>query len=428
VVDAFEIKASWPRRNEGEGVDATFCNLRIEVGANNVTAYRTRNHEEEDHVSMPAYYLAEWIAENWWPLLWETRKEEESTTDGAFFGRHNLMTAQQGFALPSVSLVSTGDNIDIYAAKRRIEHGDATFLKGGKSTLRRNAVEGELRKFVEATITRLKDVDDSPLQRSWTLITDTQEDTANFCQFMGALGLSPYESHPKVEEILDQASEVLTPKQLLELCQTSTLEDFATAAQLAVNVQGALRRTPEIDLSQLIGIPRPADAVAVPAYRTGYEAAKKLRSQFQIGPRDVDGARKIFEALHIDLRPRNENFEERSESAVVGATARHESSGQMILVPKISAQRRFAAARAAYFFWTDSTDEEHLITSATTRDQQASRAFAAELLIPRDYIRSEAIGGKLKMQKLADIAEREDVSRSLIKWQAENIGLAIRSS
>jgi Zn-dependent peptidase ImmA (M78 family) len=97
----------------------------------------------------------------------------------------------------------------------------------------------------------------------------------------------------------------------------------------------------------------------------------------------------------------------------------------VILVPKISAQRRFAAARATYFFWTDAPDEEHLITSAATRDEQASRAFAAELLIPRDYIRSEGTGGKIKMQKLADIAEREDVSRSLIRWHAENNGLVI---
>ena len=152
MVDTFEIKASWPRKNDGEGGDATFCNLRIEVGGHNVTAYRTESREEEDHVSMPAYYLAEWIAENWWPLLWEPRKAEESTTDGGFLTRHNLMSAQQGFALPSVSLVSTGDNIEIYAAKRRIEHGDAMFFKTGISILRRDLVEGQLRKFVEATI------------------------------------------------------------------------------------------------------------------------------------------------------------------------------------------------------------------------------------------------------------------------------------
>ncbi len=425
MVDAFTIKASWPRNNDGDGVDATFCKLRMEVGDQNVTAYRTSDREEQDYVSMPAYYLAEWVAENWWPLLWEPRKAEESAADSEFSSRHNLMAAQHGFALPSVSLVSTGDNIEIYAAKRRIEHGDAAFLKSGTSISRRAAIESELRKFVEATIAHLKGMGDSPLQRAWSLITDTQDDTVDFCRLMGTLGLSPYEPRPEIEEILDKASEVLTSKQLLELCQTSALEHFAAAARLAVNVQGALHRTPEIDLSQLVRIPRPADVVTAPAYHTGYAAAKKLRSQFQIRPRDVDGARKFFEALNIDLQPRNENFEERTDSPVVGATARHRTSGQMILVPKISAQRRFAAARAAYFFWTDAPDEEHLITSATTRDQQASRAFAAELLIPRDYIRSEATGGKIRMQKLVDIAEHEDVSRSLIKWHAENVGLTI---
>lgn len=425
MVDAFAIKASWPRRNDGEGIDSTFCNLQIQVGEQNVVIYRTEERQEEDHVSMPAYYLAEWIAENWWPLLWEPRKTEESAADSEFLIRHNLMSAQHGFALPSVSLVSTGDNIEIYAAKRRIEHGDATFLKSGTSVVRRPAVEGELRKFVEATIEHLKGFDDTPLQRAWSFIAETQEDMLDFCRLMGMLGLSPYDPYPEIEEVLDRASEVLTSKQLLELCQTSTLENLAAAAQLAVGVQGALHRTPEIDLSQLVRIPRPADVVTAPAYRTGYEAAKKLRSQFQIGAKDVDGSRKIFEALHIDIRAQNESFQERPDSPVFGATAKHKDSGQMILVPKISAQRRFAAARAAYFFWTDAPDEEHLITSAVTRDQQASRAFAAELLIPRDYIRSEASGGKIKLQKLADIAEREDVSRSLLRWHATNVGLSV---
>lgn len=421
----FTIKASWPRNNSGEGIDSTFCKLQIEVGDQNVTTYRTRERQEADHVGIPAYHLAEWMAENWWPLLWEPRKNEDSATDSEFPLRHNLMSAQHGFALPSVSLVSVGENIDVYAAKRRIEHGDATFTKSSASIVKRTLVEGELRKFVEATIAHLQEVDDSPLQRAWSLITGTQEDTVDFCRLMGALGLSPYEAHPKIEEILDRASEVLTSQQMLELCQTSTLEHFPAAAQLALDVQGALHRTPEIDLSQLVRIPRPADAVTVPAYLTGYEAARKLRSQFKIGAKDVDGARRIFETLNIDLRPPNENFVERPDSPVVGATARHETSGQMILVPKISAQRRFTAARATYFFWTDAPDEEHLITSAHTRDQQASRAFAAELLIPRDYIRSQASGGKIKPQKLAEIAEREDVSRSLIKWHAENVGLVI---
>src|SRR5262245_53839972 len=37
----------------------------------------------------PVYFLAEWIAENWWPLLWEPRKSEEVPDDAAFLARHS---------------------------------------------------------------------------------------------------------------------------------------------------------------------------------------------------------------------------------------------------------------------------------------------------------------------------------------------------
>jgi hypothetical protein len=87
--------------------------------------------------------------------------------------------------------------------------------------------------------------------------------------------------------------------------------------------------------------------------------------------------------------------------------------------------RRFATARAAFFFWTSGSDERRLIMSAATRDQQASRAFAAELLVPQAYVREQSVGGKLKWDKVQEIAEQAIAAPEVIKFQAQNIGLQL---
>jgi hypothetical protein len=146
-----------------KGADATFCHLRISVGGENVTAYITEDRHQEDHIEIPSYYLAEWIAENWWPLLWEPRKNEDRQSDDPdFLSRHSILMAQHGFVLPNVSLVPTGENISIYAAGRTAKYADAQFTARAESLVDRSGVEGELRKFIEGTIANLNGV---PIRR-----------------------------------------------------------------------------------------------------------------------------------------------------------------------------------------------------------------------------------------------------------------------
>ena len=110
---------------------------------------------------------------------------------------------------------------------------------------------------------------------------------------------------------------------------------------------------------------------------------------------------------------------------ILGTTEKQDSVGKVLLIKSSTPSRRFAAARAAYFFWTSGTDERRLITSAVTRDRQASRAFAAELLIPQAYVRQQAVGGKLKWDKVQEIAEQAIAAPEVVKLQAQNIGLQL---
>jgi hypothetical protein len=47
------------------------------------------------------------------------------------------------------------------------------------------------------------------------------------------------------------------------------------------------------------------------------------------------------------------------------------------------------------------------------------------MLMPQGYVRTQATGQKLKSQKIFELADREEVSPAVIRWQAQNIGLQI---
>jgi len=104
----------------------------------------------------------------------------------------------------------------------------------------------------------------------------------------------------------------------------------------------------------------------------------------------------------------------------VGAVARDNQRARFGLIQDDQVHRRFSAARATYLAWTSGAKDSRLITNAVTRDQQASRAFAAELLVPAAYLRSQATGRKLPSYKADEIAYEANVSPWVVQRQAAN--------
>jgi hypothetical protein len=374
---------------------------------------------------IPTYYLAEWIAENWWALLWEPCKTEDGGSEPDYLSRHWLPTAQHGFVLPSVHIIPTGERIKIWAVERQAQHADARFINRAEVLAKRDDVEGELAKFIESVVSRAGAFGSSPLQEAWSRIQATDSASVEFCQPIGALGLSPYDTHEAIERALDSVSSILGRKQLLDLCLTSTAEEFVRSAYVAGLMQNALKKAHEVDLSALTALTPPRDQILAPAWRYGYQAARELRSGFSIGERDIDGASAIFERLNIE--PGNKQIMDFRgiASPISGGIERLKDNGRMVLSQDGAASRRFAAGRAAFFFWTSESEDRRLITDAVTRDQQASRAFAAELLIPQAYLRSKAEETKLRWDQAYQIAERATVSLDVIKHQAGNCGLQL---
>lgn len=273
----FTIAAKWPKGAVGsrDAIDATFCDLRIAINDVNVTAYETEAGVHENSIEVPSYYVAEWIAENWWPLLWEPSKDEDAGSDPEFLSRHWLPTAQHGFALPGVQIIPTGERIRLSSAERKAQYADARFLNRVEAWVPRDDVERTLRSFVDAVVARIGEEGGTPLNEAWSLVKDTDPSSVEFCQLIGALGLSPYEPHPQIERALDSVSAILDRNQLLDLCYTSSPDDFIRSAYVAGLMRKALHEASEIDLSQLTSLAPPKDHVQ---FRRGGSATRRRGS------------------------------------------------------------------------------------------------------------------------------------------------------
>jgi len=86
--------------------------------------------------------------------------------------------------------------------------------------------------------------------------------------------------------------------------------------------------------------------------------------------------------------------------------------------------QRFLDARGLYHGLFACKSGQRLVTKAYTWDQQASRAFAAELLAPREAL-SARIPRLADSAAVEQLANEFEVSTRLIENQLENAGVAI---
>lgn len=426
----FAVTCSWlPQRGETE-LDVTLGRILMSVNDKVITKHRYYDETEGEYLEIPAYFLAEWIVENWWPLLWEPRKSEDVGDDSDFLDRHCILAAQHGFALPRLLIVPFGGNIQVSATARDAQLADVRFLKGGEAVLSRQEVESELKKFVTNVVLRLrnKQVISTPLQQLWEMVEGTTAEEAQFCRLIGALGMSPYVSNPAIENALESSFAALGERLLMDLCLACTPEDFFSEAQKAQEMLAAIETVPSSTLAPLSAIPLPPDGISLPAWRRGVNAAKRLRQKLGIDDTDAHGANRLFDLLHLDTERRGSIGKDVhcDVPIIVGVVQRSDQDARIALLQQNEQQRRFAAARGVYAAWSsEQQNDSRLLTPAVTRDQQASRAFAAEMMAPLAYIRSQVKGSKISQDRIFDLASNLNIGADVVRKQAQNNGLQV---
>ncbi|CAN7371604.1 hypothetical protein LJR220_003311 [Bradyrhizobium sp. LjRoot220] len=424
----FEISADWIAQEGRNEADATLSEMLIVVDDRIVSEFADRKGAVSKKLQIPAYFLAEWMAENWWPLLWEPRKSEDEGDDSEFLSRHSFLTAQHGFALPKLSIVALGKSLDITASARDATLAGVRFKNRAQIACGRELVEGTIRGFVQSVVDRLEErrVRDTSLQDLWKLINETDEEEAQFCRFAGALGLSPYDIDDRIAGLLEQLLPQFGERLLMDLCLASPAAQFPVVAAIAEQAMEITRGAASSTLSPIESVLLPKENLSLPAWRRGIQAAELLRRRLGISDLDTKGASRIFDLFKIDTKVQTRTNHTYDEVVVTGAVVRNENEMKVGLLQEKETKRRFAGARAIFSAWSsEGLTETRLLTSAVTRDQQANRAFAAELTAPKALIRSRVKKGRLTMTEVFDLAADLQIGPDVILKQANNNGVLV---
>lgn len=428
----FALQTKWlnnvDNSEAGDELDATFASLEIRVAGKNVSEFAVDRGSIHKRLHIPIYYIAEWIAENWWQILYEPRKTEDDSRP-EFLARHSLIAAQHGFPLPAVHFIPTGRGISVFSSPRRVSLAGARFRSGASTNLLPAELSDAFRSFVSDCVDRLNEasVIDTPLVEAWNKIRNTSPEEEVFCQLIGSLGLDPYDVDPHIAGQVDWLYDNVGVRATRDFCLAASEEDFYEHFGVAKQLNESLPLTQTSQLGFLSNVPLPKDVAGSPSWRRGVQAAKLVRERLSFRVSDETVPDKFFEHLGFSTR---QNFssslvERGINRSFVGASLsgfleRREGEFRLALSPTHQDQRRFAATRGIYLAWASETESRRFVTGAVTRDQQASRAFAAELLVPADYIKAQAQDGRLELGAIEEIARSRRASQEIVRLQAFN--------
>jgi hypothetical protein len=424
----FEIHTKWiaDDNNSNSALEATLARVQILLGNKNVTEYKS-GQTKDTALQIPTYYLAEWIAENWWVVLFEPRKDEDAD-DSDFVARHSILAAQHGFALPALSIMPFGRSIRLNSAPRLVPYADIEFLRGASVDAGRDEVQNVLSRFVEQTINQLnlRGARNSELKSAWNDIKALTPEELEFCELVGSLGISPAEVSDDLSGALERIYGILGARATRDFCLAATRDFVKTSIHGTETVTQYLSRAQDVKLASLADVHPPAEHYSRPSWLRGMQAAKKLRERFGIDIKDPRGADKLFDRLSIDTS-HGAGLSGISALPFNGAIDRHDSLAKVVLLQDDVLHRRFGAGRATYLAWVSEQQSLRLVTNAVTRDQQASRSFAAEILIPQDYLKALAGGnGRLHYDQVMEAARERHVMPDVAFKQAHNANLRVR--
>jgi len=412
----------------------TWSALYIRVRGRTVTRiWDTKLQEERSLIYLPVFPIAEWIVSNWWTLLNEPPPSAElakfSSTRLPWIKRHCLRSAESGLLLPLLYLFNDGRGIraewqaDEPGALRNMP---GEFVDSGHDYLERSEVEDVLAEFVSEVLQRTEKLNDErikQLKENWGAIRGVDAEEAKFCTATGRMGLDPYDSNLPSE--LADFLETNIPDPDLPL-----VRDFTEAAQSdAVAEQWSWVQKCKADWKLgpiVIQLPiQPGDFSPSP-FQHGYQLATKIRAAAGLDslaplPSVEDVAKKVS-GRAIRIQDQN-HVPGQKIRAVVGWSPENE----IVLAGPMSPRKdnqRFLAACGLYHGLFSCDRSERLLTHAFTWDQQASRAFAAELLAPQAALIAQA-GEMVERSKVDELASHFEASSVVIEKQLENAGVTL---
>jgi hypothetical protein len=378
---------------------ATWARLEVAVAGNYPTVVEDlENRSIRRSIFVPLFSLAEWIAYNWWGLLFGTGKEPHS--DGARLGRsgneaggYNFRSVGDGFSWPNLSVVTDGGRSLLTWREEEPPHPGwpVRFLTSGTAWVDTDWLTRSLSQLVEATLTRLDEVGltHTTLHKEWSVLKSLDDEEMAFCRACGRLGLDPFaEGHDfarAIEEVFERLDQ-LNADEFFEAVRPTGIGtglDWVAKAEAVARKQTTAAAAPcawpdMASLRQALG--RGPSGYERP-YETGYRQAAAVRKAMSLAPT-------------APLRPGDlpvvatdfVGSPDRSLQGLSLASAQRDRAGLVLGWLASPPSLLFASARSAWSLCFEDASDELLLTGASSVRQQVSRAFAAELLAPAEGI------------------------------------------
>ncbi len=337
---------------------------------------------------LPVYPLADWLAWNWWRLLWEPFRRfpvKELPKRVDWEAAHYVSSLRGGWLWPDILIRSDGYRValDVHSSKATHE-SDRTFI------VSTGTFEGCVDDFVGRVLDRLgkHSLEGTDLHSTWRDLSEEREDPdlSLYRRFEAYLGCDPGEAQPEqIHELiregeefgLNAVSEVAVEdpsflSRLYDTAQTSGFDycpadGFQWQRDEAINEVG----TPTSTWSQ------------IPAWKVGAMAAGDLRQERKLGSSTISNP-DLSSLCGIDPKAISRTS---SGSMSFLLDSPKGGTGCLVLRSRHSHGRRFEVARLlGDRLLTDVEESLSPATRSYTYRQRMQRAFAAEFLCPIDSL------------------------------------------
>ena len=428
--DELHIAADWrPGRYDDPAEAATAAEVTVAVGnqslssildpATGATAFGAR---------LPAVVLAQGIARNWWRLLYEPQHVFERLVepDLRFEARHRLDSFTPGYVFPPIGIWSGGETVMVGMFRADQRFHDKSFLLPSRRSpwsVARGPAQDALGAFIVSVLEQLHPAmsEYSELKSEWDRILHStlDVDVSDWCTNAGRLGLDPYDGDTPD---LSRLSAGMPGQLFADVCEAGNPRDMNRTCDWVRSTTSRFRSIAPISIKNFGG--PPLRDLNGPGRTNGRDGVTLLRERLKLPLDPIQALNGIFNGADQKAEYR---VAEMGAGEVEGIGKRTDRKEIKMAVPARSArQQRFRMCRTAYLAWRAGSESEFAATPADTWRQQASRAFAAELLAPAQLISQRYGKTGLNNHAVERLATEWLCPPQTIVHQAKNHGINVK--
>ncbi|WFP74016.1 ImmA/IrrE family metallo-endopeptidase [Mesorhizobium sp. WSM4906] len=425
----FKLEFDWedPGKAKGDELRATWSRFAIKVDGHYVTRVTDLSlRSVRDAVYLPLYPLAEWIAENWFFLQFEAHTYESRE---AFWRRHSFVWADSGYSFPQFLIQPTGLHTDLVWIPKYKGYSTIEYLGKGSSTSLTSQVIDELRNLLDAVNGRLESfgIFGTHFQNEWRFISEMNSDEIDFARMAASSGIDPFNMEESIEEgiiLLSQKLPLESLARFLTATRGSHFSDRALWLDKSLTqldrLKGGLSAIPSI-VAKSNKLRLNQEKKKAP-FQWGYDVARKIRSEFSLHNDPVPSVANLASLFGVH------EFE---DSILIDREAfsqvRSLSTGGQNPRFKITTRRpdsdTFALARGIFDRITAPELSVNVVADTDLEADKASRAFAAEFLLPSSVLRERQAKSQENVwyeDDVLELAEEYHVSEYVVRHQLEN--------